>query len=151
MWNTRCTYTSQSVCTLVTFYNKRIRKYLREVLNECSIAIVFWGIPKHRVCIPVRVRVGPRVKVELMSHALFLNWDHTFIVSYGKTSRLRWNYRALPCLKMGHALFLNLDHKFLFLMEKLVVFAEREVLQLCTSLVPDSWRGAVHSLYSASP
>ena len=60
----RCTYTSQSVCTLVTFYNKRIRKhlYLREVLNECSIAFVFWEIPKHRVCIRVRIRVGPRVK-----------------------------------------------------------------------------------------
>ena len=58
----RCTYISQSVCTLVTLYNKRICKHLREVLNEGSIAFVFWEIPKHRVCIRVRVRVGPRVR-----------------------------------------------------------------------------------------
>ena len=52
---------------------------------------------------------------------------------------------------MSRALFLNWGHTLLFLLEKLVVFAEREVLKLCTILVPDSWRGAVHSLYSASP
>ena len=51
---------------------KPIRKYLREVLNECSIAFVFWGIPKHRVCV-FEFELELELKVELMSHALFLN------------------------------------------------------------------------------
>ena len=57
---------------------------------SARLLLCFGEFPNIEFVFQFELVLDLELKVELMSHALFLNWDHTFIVSYGKTSRFRW-------------------------------------------------------------